>query len=157
MDVESPGAELMADRDNDGEAREVSAGGIVVDEGKVLLVRTRNLKGDLVWTFPKGHVEAGESARQTALREVEEETGYRCRVLESIGTVRYHFQRSGRLINKRVSWYWMKAGAKLGKPDEAEVYAVRWSSFKNAEGLLKYPSDRELLHKTLLRFPEVQA
>ena len=149
MGVQSAEPELMAaGRDNDGAGREVSAGGIVVKEGKVLLVRTKTLRGDLVWTFPKGHIEEGESLRATACREVEEETGYRCRILEAVGTVRYQFTRGGRLIKKRVRWYWMEPGARLGKPDEAEVYAVRWAAYAKADALLTYPADHDLILKT---------
>ena len=135
-------------RDNDGRGREFSAGGVVLKEGRVLLVRARNLKGDLVWTFPKGHVEPGETPREAALREVEEETGWRCRILKTAMTARYAFKREGRLIAKRVQWYWMEAGAKLGDRDAAEIEAVRWSSLEKAAGLLRYPSDLSLLERT---------
>ena len=49
---------------------EVSAGGLVLkrDLLKILMVRVKNLKGEKVWTFPKGHLEKGETARQAALK-----------------------------------------------------------------------------------------
>src|SRR5262245_15163023 len=60
--------------------QEVSAGGIVQRDGELLLVKVKNLKGQVVWTFPKGHIEKGETLEQTAEREVLEETGWRCQV-----------------------------------------------------------------------------
>ena len=63
--------------------KEFSAGGLVRRGGKVLMVKVCNLKGEEVWTFPKGHVEKGETPMEAALREVEEETGWRCRLKEA--------------------------------------------------------------------------
>ena len=46
---------------------EYSAGGVAVNEhGRLLMVKVKNLKGDIVWTFPKGHVEKGEKSEETA-------------------------------------------------------------------------------------------
>lgn len=106
-----------------GCAAEFSAGGIVTRGGKVLLVRmplTGSPKrgaakpvrgaaqGGPIWTFPKGHVEPGETPREAALREVAEETGYECEVRRPLALVRYSFVRKGRLVRKRVRWYWME-------------------------------------------------
>ncbi|HFB39287.1 MAG TPA: NUDIX domain-containing protein, partial [Oceanithermus sp.] len=75
--------------------REHSAGGVLLEDGKVLLIRTRNLKGEEVWTFPKGLVEPGESPERAALREVFEETGYEAEILRPLGQVTYWFVRDG--------------------------------------------------------------
>jgi 8-oxo-dGTP pyrophosphatase MutT (NUDIX family) len=150
--VEEDASSLVNGRDNDGEGKEFSAGGVIVKEGRVLLIQARNLKNEKVWTFPKGHVEAGETPRETAVREVEEETGYKCRISGTIFTARYVFQRQGRLVHKKVQWYWMEAGARLGKPDEAEIDAIQWASFRKAAELLRYPSDLELLERTRKKF-----
>ena len=125
--------------------REYSAGGVVSRAGKVLLVRVCNLKGEKVWTFPKGHLDEGETPLQAALREVEEETGWRCRKLKSLLTVRYNFERTGRPVAKRVRWYLMEPLEKVGEPDADEVLATRWVESSKAPKLLKYPSDFELL------------
>lgn len=60
---------------------EYSAGGLIVRKTKILMVQVRNLEGHIVWTFPKGHIEKGETEEQTALREVYEETGWKCKIL----------------------------------------------------------------------------
>ena len=70
-----------------GEITEITAGGIVFNGDKVLVLR--NLKG--VGVFPKGHVELGESHEQTALREVLEETGLRARIVGKAGMSSFHF------------------------------------------------------------------
>ncbi len=132
-------------RDNAGVGREVSAGGVVRRGNSVLMVKVRNLKGEKLWTFPKGHVDPGETAREAALREVEEETGWRCRITRRALTARYSFRRDGRLIRKRVFWYWMTPLERVGELDAAEILAVRWAGLRRAEGLARYPADLELL------------
>jgi ADP-ribose pyrophosphatase YjhB (NUDIX family) len=124
--------------------KESSAGGLVVREGKVLLVQVKNLEGVIRWTFPKGHLEPGETARQAALREVQEETGWACRILEPLTTARYHFFRKGREVAKQVQWYLMAPVKKVGGRDVEEIMAVRWSALAAARRLIIYPSDIEL-------------
>ncbi len=126
-------------------AKEHSAGGIVVRRGKVLLVQVCDLKGEVVWCLPKGHLEKGETAEQAAVREVTEETGWRCRSLGPILTVGYFFKRQGRLVSKKVDWFEMEAEKKVGSPDAVEIKAVRWAPLKKTQSLLQYPSDKEVL------------
>jgi ADP-ribose pyrophosphatase YjhB (NUDIX family) len=125
--------------------REVSAGGLVVRDGKVLLVRVENLQGEVRWTFPKGHLEAGEGPRQAARREVEEETGWACRIRGALGTARYRFRRGAREVSKQVRWYLMTPLRRTGSRDPDEVLAVRWAALGAARRLISYPSDIALL------------
>lgn len=125
--------------------KEISAGGLVSREGEVLLVKVCNLKGEKVWTFPKGHLEKGETALEAALREVEEETGWRCRQLKPLLTVGYSFKRQGEPVSKKVQWYWMEPVEKVGEPDAGEILSTRWIAAKDAPRMLKYRSDFELL------------
>ena len=125
--------------------KETSAGGLVVREGKVLLIKVENLEGRILWTLPKGHLEAGEGSRQAALREVEEETGWACRIRERLSTARYHFLRHGREVSKQVRWYLMAPVKKVGSRDGEEIMAVRWVALAGAVKILRYRSDLELL------------
>ncbi len=128
-------------------AKEVSAGGIVRRRGEVLLVKVVNLKGERVWTFPKGHLEKGETALEAALREVEEETGWKCRSRGKLMTVGYKFQRQGRLVDKKVEWFLMEPVEETGTPDAVEILETAWVKDDAAAGMLKYPSDLELMEK----------
>ena len=82
---------------------EFSAGGLVVDpDGRVLLIRARDLRNRAVWTLPKGALAPGEQSVDAALREVREETGYHCEIARELEPVTYWFQRNGRRVKKTV-------------------------------------------------------
>jgi ADP-ribose pyrophosphatase YjhB (NUDIX family) len=130
--------------------REYSAGGVVSRGEKLLLVKVCNLEGKKVWTFPKGHLEKGETPLEAALREVEEETGWRCRKVKSLLVVRYNFLRKGRPVAKRVRWYWLEPLQKAGKPDAEEILKTRWLTPEAAAGKLSYRSDLKLLKAFLM-------
>jgi ADP-ribose pyrophosphatase YjhB (NUDIX family) len=126
-----------------------AAGGLVVKDGKVLMVRVENLKGEKVWTFPKGHLDPGETAQQAAVREVLEETGWACEIESKLMDAHYVFSRSQGQVSKTVHWFKMKAVKKAGDPDKNEVLAAKWTDIKKASGLLTYKSDLELLETFL--------
>lgn len=124
---------------------EFSAGGLVVDaEGRVLLIRARDLRNRAVWTLPKGALAPGEESIDAALREVREETGYRCEVARELEPVTYWFQRNGQRVKKTVQWFLMRPLEKVGEHDH-EVDEVAWAVPTEALGRLRYDSDRRLV------------
>lgn len=124
---------------------EFSCGGLVLDGKKVLLIQVKTMKGRKLWTFPKGHIEAGETPRQAALREVLEETGYRAAIIKPLLKVRYAFTLRGNYVKKVVQWYLMKKLGRIGKHDSSEILAINWVSLNKAKELVEYPSDIRLL------------
>jgi 8-oxo-dGTP pyrophosphatase MutT (NUDIX family) len=130
---------------DNGAARLVKAAGGVVwrvggDGVEVLVVHRPNLQD---WSFPKGKLEPGDDGDEThcALREVLEETGYRCtlgRELPSIG----YTDAKGR--PKRVRYWEMTVVDGAFTPNR-EVDEVRWSSSAAARALLSYDRDRDVL------------
>ena len=127
------------------EAKEYAAGGIVEKKGKILLVKVTNLQGEIVWTFPKGHLEKDETPLKAALREVEEETGWKCRSTGPLALVRYRFNRNGRPVAKKVRWYRMEPIEKTGRPDEIEIMKTKWVPLRSTVKSLSYPSDLKLI------------
>ena len=69
--------------------KETSAGGVIIKGREVLVLR--KFRGD--WVLPKGRIEEGETLEETALREVNEESGLACRVGDYIGFVRYNYSK----------------------------------------------------------------
>ena len=137
---------------------EFSCGGVILDGRKVLLVQVKNMKGKKIWTFPKGHIEAGETPRQAALREVLEETGYKAVIVRPMLRVKYAFTFQGNYIKKMVQWYLMKKLGRIGKHDTSEILAIRWVSLLKAHELVQYPSDIRLVEMlmTIMHLEPVQ-
>ncbi|PIU19330.1 MAG: NUDIX hydrolase [Elusimicrobia bacterium CG08_land_8_20_14_0_20_59_10] len=129
-----------------GAKKEHSAGGVILEDGRVLLIQMRNLKGEKVWTFPKGHIEPGETAEAAALREVEEETGWLCEIAAHLCRAEYSFERDGEPVDKDVCWFLMERAGGDGLPKTPdEIFDMKWTTLAEAEKELLYPSDLEML------------
>jgi 8-oxo-dGTP pyrophosphatase MutT (NUDIX family) len=125
---------------------EHSAGGVVLENGRVLLILMQNLKGEKVWTFPKGHLEPGETPEAAALREVAEETGWDCEIRGTLSTARYTFVRNGAPVDKDVRWFLMRRTGGNGVPKTPEeVFGMKWLPLAEAAGTLIYKSDLDLV------------
>lgn len=123
-----------------------AAGGVVwrpaADGGGVgveVLVAHRPHRLD--WSFPKGKLEPGEGDEAAATREVAEETGLHCRLGPDLGEVRYRDQK-GR--PKVVRWWAMAVDGGAFTPND-EVDEVRWLAPADAEALLTWPTDVDVL------------
>ena len=118
-----------------------AAGVLLFRDGRVLLIH-RPSRGD--WSFPKGKHEAGETDEQCALRELEEEVGLRVRLGARVGETRYRLA-DGR--PKVVVWF---RGQADGEPQPLDnVDEIRWATPAEADDLLSYDRDRELLATAL--------
>jgi len=127
-----------------------AAGGIVLrgegpDRSVALVHRPRYDD----WSFPKGKLDADEDEATAAVREVEEETGLRCRLGPSVGAVTYRDPR-GRA--KVVRYFRMDADGGRFTPNR-EVDELRWVPIEDAAGLLSYAHDRSLLRQVLAGLP----
>lgn len=126
--------------------REHSAGGIIFEDGKVLLIQMQNLKGAKVWTFPKGHLEPGETPEAAAVREVSEETGWDCEIKADFYRAEYSFERAGKHVEKDVRWFLMRRAGGDGVPKTPdEIFAAKWCTLEDAESELLYVSDLAML------------
>ena len=130
----------------------VAAGGVVIATGtggtsRVLLVH-RPAYDD--WSFPKGKADPGETIEQTALREVEEETGLACRIVRELGATRYDYRsRKGSLRPKVVHYFLMEQVDGAVTTDGDEVDLAEWLQPAEAERRLTYDIDRELLSRAV--------
>ena len=123
----------------------LAAGGVVWrkgDDGRPEFAVIYRPKYD-DWTLPKGKLDPGETFEQAALREVEEETGLRCRLGKRLGDTHYR-DRHDR--PKLVQWWAMEAEPGSGEftPND-EVSELEWLSPADARRRLMYERDRELV------------
>ena len=93
------------------------------------------------WSLPKGKLDPGEDWAAAALREVEEETGFRCELGRELAPTRY-LDRKGR--EKVVRWWQMRPLTGGFEPND-EVDELRWLAPSAAIPLLDYERDRDLL------------
>ena len=124
----------------------ISCGGVVIYRGKVLLLYKNYRNKYEGWVLPKGTVEEGEEHRDTALREVKEETGARCDVVKYVGKSHYTFEVSEGLVSKDVHWYLMRADSFYSKPQREEYFLDSgYYKYHEAYHLLKFPNERKIL------------
>lgn len=126
-----------------------SAGGIVIryESGQPLLVvgSRRRERDGRTWTLPKGTPNPDESREETALREVEEETGLEVRITGPLDDIAYSFVQSGTRINKTVHYFMMEpVGGDLARHDH-EFDEVRWITFDAAATMLTFETERSLV------------
>ena len=101
-------------------------------------------RGRMLWSLPKGHIELGETAEQTAIREVAEETGIQGSVLAALGSIDYWFVTEGRRVHKTVHHYLMRfLGGELSDED-VEVSEVAWVPLQELPSRLAYADERRL-------------
>ena len=118
----------------------VAAGGILEQDGRILLVKRPRYDD---WSLPKGKLDAGETPLRAAVREVREETGYRVEVVRFAGAFGYEVKGAPKVV-----LYWVMKPLKQGKIlDPEEVAEIRWFPFRAALKRLTYPLERELVRK----------
>lgn len=135
-----------------GSGREVSAGGVVVNEGNVLVIvpTRRAADGSLVLGLPKGHPDEGETLVQAAIREVREETGVRAELLGELGEVRYWYVRDRRRVAKSVYFFLFRYVSGDLEDHDEEVLEARWMGFAEAQKALSYPGERQMVARALV-------
>ncbi len=131
---------------------ETSAGGLVVaDDGvhepRAALIGRTDRRGRLLWSLPKGHIEAGETPEDTAVREVAEETGIIGEVVAPLGIIDFWFVADGRRVHKTVHHFLLRAlGGELCD-DDVEVAEVAWVPLAELESRLAYADERRLIRR----------
>ena len=128
------------------------AGGIVFRRNRagisILLVRAK--RDPSAWIFPKGHIEPGETARATAVRETREEAGVQGEAMGEIGDPQ-EFEWAGRWY--RVQYFLIQMTSESGETDGREK---AWFSFDEALDRISFASARDLLRqaRTKIEAPE---
>src|SRR3954469_15643842 len=129
-----------------GAESEFSAGGVVVRDGRcIVIVPTRRAAdGGKVLALPKGHPDGAESAADAALREVREETGVDATLIEKLGDIRYWYMRGGRRIAKVVSFFLFEYVSGELDDHDHEVERAQWMALDEAARRLTYKGERDI-------------
>jgi ADP-ribose pyrophosphatase YjhB (NUDIX family) len=127
-----------------------AAGGVVREDGKILFIFRRGK-----WDLPKGKVEKGESTKEAALREVEEECGISALSIVKQLPATWHIYQSpyrksfGKWVLKETSWFEMShlAPEKLKPQTEEDITGIKWVNPGCFEEILEntYPNLEQII------------
>ena len=114
------------------------------DAREILLIKSR-FGGH--WSFPKGHVELGETETQTALREIREETGLVVQLENGFRQCVEYYPKPN--VKKQVVYFLgsLKDPAAQPVPQKEEVSELKWMSTEEANALVTFRNDRRLIEK----------
>lgn len=129
--------------------REPTAGGIIFrhqgDDGEIEILLIQDTKGR--WTIPKGHIEPGETAQQTARREIGEEVGlYDIEILGWLGKIHFRYRRLDKLVLMTTQIYLVRAGSDADKiRNEGWMNDLKWLPFNDALDAIEYEDIGKLM------------
>jgi len=129
--------------------REFSAGGAVFKKsGKKVFWLVAKHSGYHKWVLPKGLIDPGEKSADTAVREVEEETGIKAKIVAKIpGAEKYVYTMNGEKIFKLVVYYLMEYVSGDVKDHDFEMEEVVWLEYEEAKKRLNFRGAKEVLGK----------
>lgn len=121
--------------------RTESAGGVVVDRrGRVAVVSQKGIS----WSLPKGHVEAGESKLDAAVREIREETGLTAlKYVRPLGSYERYNRGNDRSEVKRISMFLFTTDSDRLEPGDPENPKAEWLPKEDVAARLTYKKDKE--------------
>ena len=122
-----------------------SCGGVVIFRGKILLLYKNYRNKYEGWVLPKGTVEKGEEYKDTAIREVKEETGAAATIIQYVGKSHYTFSVPEDTV---VHWYLMMGESYYSKPQKEEYFVDSgYYKYHEAYHLLKFANEKQILEK----------
>lgn len=134
-----------------------SCGGVVIFRGKILLLYKNYKHKYEGWVLPKGTVESGESFKETAIREVREETGAHCEIVKYVDKSHYTFEVPEGVVSKEVHWYLMQSDSFYSKPQKEEYFQDSgYYKYHEAYHLLKFANERRILEQAYAEYQELR-
>mgnify|MGYP006074044775 CR=1 FL=1 len=134
-----------------------SSGGVVIFRGKILVLYKNFRNRYEGWVLPKGTVETGEDYKETALREVKEETGVDAEIMKYVGKSQYSFNTPEQMIAKEVHWYLMMSGSYFSRPQKEENFLDSgYYKYYEAYHLLKFSNEKQILEKAYQEYLDLK-
>jgi 8-oxo-dGTP pyrophosphatase MutT (NUDIX family) len=122
-----------------------AAGGVVIHAGRMLLL-DRPSRGEV--RLPKGHIDPGETAEETALRETEEESGYAdLEIVRDLGRHAVGFEYQGARVVRDEHYFLMRLRSDVQVQRDAKddaQFRVMWVAAQDAPRLLTYAAEQEV-------------
>lgn len=129
--------------------REPTSGGIVYrmskDQKDIEILLIQDSKGR--WTIPKGHIEPGENAKQTAVREIGEESGlFHIQVMAWLGKIHFQYRRVDKLVLMTTQIYLVRALDEAEIPTKEQwMKGIKWFKFNDALDAIEYEDIEKLM------------
>ncbi|MDL2235036.1 NUDIX domain-containing protein [Christensenellaceae bacterium OttesenSCG-928-L17] len=129
--------------------REPTSGGIVFrmseDQKDIEILLIQDSKNR--WTIPKGHIEPGETARVTAIREVGEEAGLKhVELLTWLGKIHFKYRRGDKLVLMTTQIYLIRALDSKERPTKEKwMNGIKWFKFADALDAIEYEDIEKLM------------
>ncbi len=128
--------------------REPTAGGVVFrrdESGGIEILLIQDAKDR--WTIPKGHIEDGETAQETAKREIGEEAGLTdTEVLGWLGKIHFRYRRVDKLVLMTTQIYLVRAGGDTDAIKKEEwMNGIKWFKFNDALDAIEYEDIGKLM------------
>jgi 8-oxo-dGTP pyrophosphatase MutT (NUDIX family) len=142
-----------SDTSTENEDVEFSAGGVVVRDREVIVIVPvrRDARGDRVLALPKGHPDGDETPAQAAAREVREETGVSAALIDKLGDIEYSYERRGRRIAKKVSFFLFEYRSGNVEDHDHEIEEALWMPLEEAARALSFEEERRMVSCALSR------
>ena len=128
--------------------REPTSGGIIFRRDKdggveILLIQD----GKDRWTIPKGHIEEGETAQETTVREIGEEAGlHQVDVLGWLGKIHFRYRRVDKLVLMTTQIYLVRAKGDTNDIQKEEwMHGIKWFKFSDALDTIEYEDIGKLM------------
>lgn len=140
---------------------QVSAGGVAhrVDDGRIEVVVIKT-SSEGRWQLPKGMIDPGETAEIAALREVREEAGITCQIIEPLDVIEYWFVGAfdgpKKRYHKKVHFYLMKFLEGDVNEHDHEVVEARWVGIDQAGRMLAFDGEKDLIVKAKRRLESAE-
>jgi 8-oxo-dGTP diphosphatase len=101
--------------------RKIVSQAVIKRENEILMVRQFVERGDIVWNFPGGGIEDGESPEEACIREVKEETGYEIRIIELLNYTKDKYTFKTEIIGG-------EQGLDKSNKDNDDIIEIAWIS-----------------------------